>query len=72
MKNKALPIAATPIMTEKEAKKFIRQAKLNEKKCVSKKEITKAVKLFCTIIKNSESLKPEFAKIINDNILDLI
>ena len=71
-KYKALPWAETPTMTEAEAKKFIRKAKRNEKRCAPKKEVEKAIKIFCDIMKNSESLNPEFAKIINDNILDLI
>ena len=69
---KSLAISATPVLKGKAAERFRKLEIANRTKCAPKKEVEHAVNLFCDVLKNSESLPSRFAKIINDNILDLI
>jgi hypothetical protein len=53
----SLPISGTPTLRGKEADRFRRQANRNRNKCAPIKEVRKAVKLYCDVMRNSKLFK---------------
>jgi RNase H-fold protein (predicted Holliday junction resolvase) len=49
----ALPISTTPTLKGKEAKRFLKKAKANEKRFASKKDVLRAIHIFTSVYKNN-------------------
>ena len=56
----ALPIAATPVLTGKDAERFYQELAENENKHIPDKEIAESLRIFNTIMERNPEMKHKF------------